>query len=107
MPSANGWSRSPRTPARASLLTAPGALAPIGVEDGTLVGGAPIVVVDGPATADADLWQMPDIDESALALLQYTSGSTGMPQGCDGLARQPRREPARDQGGRAARPRKT
>ena len=39
----------------------------------------------------------PDIDESALAILQYTSGSTGTPEGRHGLARQPGREPARDQ----------
>ncbi|MFC4494864.1 amino acid adenylation domain-containing protein [Streptomyces ovatisporus] len=44
------------------------------------VGGVPWIEVDGEC-ADADLWTPPEIAGTDLALMQYTSGSTGSPKG--------------------------
>ncbi len=63
------------------VLTAPGALGPLGVADDEVVEGASVLLVEGPAEADPDLWTMPEIAESSTAILQYTSGSTGRPKG--------------------------
>ncbi|UFH48337.1 AMP-binding protein [Pseudomonas sp. KNUC1026] len=38
--------------------------------------------VDKAPTEPAALWHMPVIDANSLAVLQYTSGSTGAPKGC-------------------------
>jgi acyl-CoA synthetase (AMP-forming)/AMP-acid ligase II len=40
-----------------------------------------LVVTDGMATDSPDYWQVPSLQENTLALLQYTSGSTGTPRG--------------------------
>jgi acyl-CoA synthetase (AMP-forming)/AMP-acid ligase II/acyl carrier protein len=39
------------------------------------------LATDTLSDAGADAWQAPAVDESTLALLQYTSGSTGTPRG--------------------------
>jgi phthiocerol/phenolphthiocerol synthesis type-I polyketide synthase C len=41
----------------------------------------PIFVTNDARPDAADTWQRPDIDDSALAFLQYTSGSTSFPKG--------------------------
>lgn len=41
----------------------------------------PCLATDGAAIAAADSWRHPDIGPSALAFLQYTSGSTSRPKG--------------------------
>ncbi|MGX5772062.1 fatty acyl-AMP ligase [Microbacterium trichothecenolyticum] len=64
-----------------AVLTETGALDGLGLAGETSIADAVVIPVDGPASAAADEWRMPDIDESALAILQYTSGSTGLPKG--------------------------
>ncbi|HEX8052741.1 MAG TPA: SDR family NAD(P)-dependent oxidoreductase [Thermoleophilaceae bacterium] len=41
----------------------------------------PTFVTDDVSPDAADSWQRPDVDDSALAFLQYTSGSTSFPKG--------------------------
>lgn len=43
--------------------------------------GIDVAATDGAAVADPDAWTPPELDRSSLALLQYTSGSTGDPKG--------------------------
>ncbi|MBC6447499.1 fatty acyl-AMP ligase [Actinokineospora xionganensis] len=43
--------------------------------------GTPVVATDGGDLPDAGAWQPEELDRSALALLQYTSGTTGAPKG--------------------------
>ncbi|MBW9110955.1 fatty acyl-AMP ligase [Microbacterium ureisolvens] len=64
-----------------AVLTETGALDGLGLAGETSIADAVVIPVDGPASGSADEWRMPDIDESALAILQYTSGSTGLPKG--------------------------
>lgn len=64
-----------------AVLTETGALDGLGLAGETSIADAAVIAVDGPAAASAEDWSMPDIDESALAILQYTSGSTGLPKG--------------------------
>ncbi|HKP07823.1 MAG TPA: fatty acyl-AMP ligase [Microbacterium sp.] len=64
-----------------AVLTETGALDGLGLAGETSIADAVVIPVDGPSEAPADDWSMPGIDESALAILQYTSGSTGLPKG--------------------------
>lgn len=43
--------------------------------------GLQLVGTDGPECRDLDAWRQPKRTENSLALLQYTSGSTGSPKG--------------------------
>ena len=43
--------------------------------------GVQILGTDDPACRDIDRFRLPSIDENTLAVLQYTSGSTGSPKG--------------------------
>ena len=43
--------------------------------------GVQLVGTDDPSTRDAAAWRVPRIRENTLAVLQYTSGSTGSPKG--------------------------
>ncbi|QKJ20292.1 fatty acyl-AMP ligase [Microbacterium hominis] len=63
------------------VLTAPGALDALGIGDDDMVAEAAVAFVDGPSEADPQRWQAPPIGADALAILQYTSGSTGLPKG--------------------------
>ncbi|MFF2487746.1 fatty acyl-AMP ligase [Microbacterium sp. NPDC058062] len=64
-----------------AVLTETGALGGLGLADETSIADAVVIAVDGPSSASPDDWSMPDIAESSLAILQYTSGSTGLPKG--------------------------
>ncbi|HEY0195908.1 MAG TPA: AMP-binding protein [Kofleriaceae bacterium] len=46
-----------------------------------LPGAAHVRIVQGEGAAGADDWREPALDPASLALLQYTSGSTGLPRG--------------------------
>ncbi|MBT2498937.1 fatty acyl-AMP ligase [Agromyces sp. ISL-38] len=62
------------------VLTQDAALAPLGLAVGDAVGVASVMAVDS-LDGRADDWTPPAIDAESLALLQYTSGSTGVPKG--------------------------
>lgn len=64
-----------------AVLANAGALRALGVEDDGGPLGIPLIIVDGPADGDPDAWEPPERAESDLAILQYTSGSTGLPKG--------------------------
>ena len=64
-----------------AVLTETGALDGLGLAGETSIADAVVIPVDGPSSTSPDDWTIPDIDESALAILQYTSGSTGLPKG--------------------------
>ena len=64
-----------------AVLTETGALDGLGLQGETSIADAVVIPVDGPSSASPGDWSMPAIDESALAILQYTSGSTGLPKG--------------------------
>ncbi|MFD4422596.1 fatty acyl-AMP ligase [Agromyces sp. NPDC058484] len=62
------------------VLTEGTALRPLGIGPGDSVAGAEVVALSS-LIGEADDWTSPGIDEYSLALLQYTSGSTGVPKG--------------------------
>ncbi len=43
--------------------------------------GVQLLATDSPKTRDLSKWRPPKLQESSLAILQYTSGSTGSPKG--------------------------
>ena len=43
--------------------------------------GVQLIGTDHPSTRDASRWREPKLNEKSLAVLQYTSGSTGSPKG--------------------------
>lgn len=66
------------------LVLTGGALSPLGLEAGSAVAGATVREIsslDVEAAAAADAWAPPRLASASLALLQYTSGSTGAPKG--------------------------